>query len=352
MTGKGFMESITNVNHHNLPALCKGSAFLGSGGGGRIDELRPTVELALAKWGAIPILDMQSLKDDDYIAAIILAGSPPPYETSTQPKMLPVLERVKKDLKKPLKAIMPCEVGGTNTLTPLCIAQQSGLPVLDADLMGRGFPEFTMVTPNLYGIPPFYTYIGNLETGEVIKLDSNNYEALEKEVRLIVQSFTNSNAILIPTLLTGSQAKQVVLRGTISRAVHIGQQTNVDSLLQVVQGQIIANGTIIECDFEIKSGFHVGYFLLKTHENKIFRIEVKNEYIMLRDSNNNMIVQAPDIITLLNPEDLSVIDNNQESIGKEVLCITCKGPDVWYTDEGLNIIRSIHVTETLKTASG
>ena len=40
-----------------------------------------------------------------------------------------------------LFAVMSCEIGGANGLEPLAIAARMGLPVVDADFMGRAFPE-------------------------------------------------------------------------------------------------------------------------------------------------------------------------------------------------------------------
>ena len=40
-----------------------------------------------------------------------------------------------------LYAVMSCEIGGGNGLEPLAIGARMGLPVVDADFMGRAFPE-------------------------------------------------------------------------------------------------------------------------------------------------------------------------------------------------------------------
>ena len=36
---------------------------------------------------------------------------------------------------------MSCEIGGANGLEPLAIGARMGLPIVDADFMGRAFPE-------------------------------------------------------------------------------------------------------------------------------------------------------------------------------------------------------------------
>ena len=59
-----------------------------------------------------------------------------------------------------LFAVMSCEIGGANGLEPLAIAASMGLPVVDADFMGRAFPELQVCrilnqkfTDQLYQVP-------------------------------------------------------------------------------------------------------------------------------------------------------------------------------------------------------
>ena len=47
---------------------------------------------------------------------------------------------------------MPIEAGGLNSTMPFTVAARLGLPVVDADGMGRAFPEVQMVTATIYGI--------------------------------------------------------------------------------------------------------------------------------------------------------------------------------------------------------
>ena len=50
-------------------------------------------------------------------------------------------------------AVISNEIGGSNSLEPLIPAATAGLPVVDADGMGRAFPEFQMKTYFVYGVP-------------------------------------------------------------------------------------------------------------------------------------------------------------------------------------------------------
>ena len=49
--------------------------------------------------------------------------------------------------------LMSAEIGGLNGLVPLLVSAYSGLSVLDADWMGRAFPELNMVAPSCVAKP-------------------------------------------------------------------------------------------------------------------------------------------------------------------------------------------------------
>lgn len=62
---------------------------------------------------------------------------------------------------------MSGEIGGINTLEPLVLGAELNLPVLDADGMGRSFPELQMYAPFIYGCLPYPTAVAD-NKGEVI----------------------------------------------------------------------------------------------------------------------------------------------------------------------------------------
>lgn len=52
-----------------------------------------------------------------------------------------------------MAALIAGEIGGGNGLEPLSIASSMGVPVVDADFMGRAFPELHQMTSAIYGCP-------------------------------------------------------------------------------------------------------------------------------------------------------------------------------------------------------
>ena len=65
-----------------------------------------------------------------------------------------------------LVALVCAEIGGANSVEPLTVGAELNMPVVDADGMGRAFPELQMFLPFVYGCPPYPAAVGN-EKGEV-----------------------------------------------------------------------------------------------------------------------------------------------------------------------------------------
>lgn len=333
---------IKEINTGNLDALCRGSYFFGSGGGGSGKYLKATVEEALSQWGPVPLISVHELDDDDLVAPIGLAGSPEPFvrvEAFNQHQIKPVLELAIQDIKKPIKALMPIEIGGVNALTPFCIAGAVGLPVLDADLKGRALPEISMNSMNIHGKIPHRAYVGNPSNGEVAILHCSSFGDLEKQGRAYAQRSSRSTCVFIPSILEGREVKRLGVAGTINRSISIGNLEKLENLIQAVQGKVHFQGKVMEYSVEVKNGFLLGTLLIQTTTGEIIKIEVKNEFLHLTDANNNVIAEAPDIISLLRVDDFRSVLSDQINVGDEVICVTCRGPEIWYSDLGMTLLR-------------
>lgn len=63
-------------------------------------------------------------------------------------------------------ALVCAEIGGANSIEPLAVGAELGLPIVDADGMGRAFPELQMFLPFVYGSPAYPAAVGD-EKGNV-----------------------------------------------------------------------------------------------------------------------------------------------------------------------------------------
>lgn len=121
---------------------------MGTGGGGSPYSSCLSIRSFYDDGGRIELLDPQDLADDDLVAVVSTMGAPLVFqERMTDPAFaLKPLRIMEAYLRKPFRAVMTVEIGGCNAFQPLLVAAASGLPVVDADAMGRAFPEAQMQT--------------------------------------------------------------------------------------------------------------------------------------------------------------------------------------------------------------
>ncbi|CAM4353559.1 hypothetical protein VIAG107301_12390 [Vibrio agarivorans] len=84
-------------------------------------------------------------------------------------QMTVAFEAMELALGEKIDATFPIEVGGFNSLIPILVAAQKGIPVVDCDAMGRAFPESQMVTFFLDGLPSAPNTLAD-EKGNVVTI--------------------------------------------------------------------------------------------------------------------------------------------------------------------------------------
>ena len=136
-----------------LTDFARGAAFLGAGGGGDPYIGRLIVQQEIRNDRAINIIELQDLEDDAFVLSAACMGAPM-VMTEKLPSIRALqtaLIEMEKQAGRKADAIIPLEVGGINSTVPLALAARTGLPVVNADGMGRAFPEIQMVTFGVYG---------------------------------------------------------------------------------------------------------------------------------------------------------------------------------------------------------
>ncbi len=139
-----------------LRSLARGCAVLGTGGGGDPHIGLLLALQALEEVGPTELVDLDDLPPDALIMPCGMVGAPTVHiekiENGGEGAVLrDYLERL---TGRTVAALMPAEIGGSNGLLPLTWAGRMGLPVVDADGMGRAFPLIPQVTMHLAGIDP------------------------------------------------------------------------------------------------------------------------------------------------------------------------------------------------------
>ena len=206
----------------DLIDLASGAAFLGTGGGGDPYIGRLMVEQAMREGHDVEIIDLDSVPDDALVIPTAMMGAPTVIVEKLPggEETIASLRKLEAYLGRKAFATMPIEVGGINSTMPLVLGARLGLPIVDADGMGRAFPELQMETFAVYGVPGAPMVVSN-EHGDSALIETADNRMLEwlacgVTVRMGGTSFIAEYA------MDGKTAKRTSVPGTLSLAIEIG----------------------------------------------------------------------------------------------------------------------------------
>ena len=329
----------------NLDDLAIGSAILGSGGGGDPTNSYMMARYEMEKKDFVSLISYHDLKPDDLILPIGLIGAPlvDKEKLSTGREFIQQFEFVEKALGKKISVVMPFEIGGISSFIPLMVSAVTGLPVLDADTMGRAFPEAQMSTCNLLGAPCSPGFITD-SLGNTTIIYADNSHTLERIGRHITVAMGSSAAFgFYP--LSGLQAEKCTLPKSISKAIAIGKahreakesgKDPMAAILTLCKGVHIGSGKITDVDSVISKGFIKGSVKIE-NKNENFEIAFRNEYLLAK-RNGQISATTPDIIVLLEQNTGTPISSELLRYGLKVNLIALPAPTIWTTPEGLNVV--------------
>lgn len=180
--------------------------------------------------------------------------------------------------------------------SPLFIAGQLDLPVVDADEIGRAFPELQMSSSNLMGISPSPAFLADSQ-GNTVVVRAKDATAAEHISRHITVAM-GSNCALAIYLLEGRQAVRCTIPNTVSKAIALGRavkqsQQPIQGLLDVTGGQRLTEGTIHDINQQVRDGFLEGTVRIGDVE-----LLFQNEYLLARRG-KEVLGCTPDILMLL-----------------------------------------------------
>lgn len=334
-----------NLTIHDLEYLALGSTILGSGGGGN-----PVYEILMAqhemgKYGPVRLLDVNELQPHDLIVPVGFMGAPlvSLEKLPSGREFVQLLQFLEKILGRPVTAILPAEIGGANAFAPLLVAGRLGLPVVDADTLGRAFPQLQMSSCNLMQISAAPAFLAD-GMGNVVMVQAADASTLERIARHVTMSMGSSCAAAI-YLMDGIQAKRAVIPGTLSQAIALGRfiaearVRSADPIIALVEngkGRLLGQGTLVDINQSIKNGFLEGTVKILSSQG-IIEVLYQNEYLLARQE-DRVLATTPDILMLFESESATPITSDSLRYGQRVALVGLPAPDLWKSPEGLALV--------------
>ena len=339
------------LSRADLTDLCRGAAFLGTGGGGNPYIGRLMVEQAMDLGHSVDIIDPSEVPDDSLVIPTAMMGAPTVLieKLPRGDEAIKSLKKLEQFIGRKAYATMPIEVGGINSTIPLVVGAYLGLPVVDADGMGRAFPELQMETFAVYGVPGTPMAITN-EHGDCTLVETHNNWMMEWLARGVTIRMGGA-AYIAEYSMDGADVKRTAVPNTLSLAVKIGKcirearQRHADPMQALIDllprtpysfGKIIFAGKIVDIRRETHAGFAQGKARIQGTDSwqGIMEIEIQNENLIARvDGKVKAIV--PDLICVLDNETAEPITTEELRYGQRVAVMAVAVPPIMRTPEAL-----------------
>lgn len=326
----------------DVPALALGCAVFGTGGGGNVGTGSWAARYALDKHGPVRLISLSDLADEDIVLPMHAIGAP-----TVSQEMLPsgrepglIRDQVEQALGRPVAALMPGEIGGANGVRSVGWAAALGLPVLDADGMGRAFPEINMVAMHIRGLHPRLLVMADV-LGNVTTIRPLDGPWAERMARAICVA-SGSTALMTSYVMTAGQARGAVIESTVSQALQIGELllrkgASITNLCGALGATQIVTGKITDLERSDGGGFVRGSVVITgvaADRGRLIRLEIQNENLVVLED-GAAVATVPDLIVILDSETAHALGTDGLQYGQRVTVIAWPCDPIWRTSEGL-----------------
>ncbi len=332
-----------------LEALAIGAGVLGTGGGNHPHLELMCAEADYQRGKRVTLLSPEELADDARVAVVCIMGAPL-VTKERLPEPVAICKAVRlmeAHCGKPFDAIMSIEIGGENAFFALLVAMELGLPVVDADTMGRAFPEAQMASFAIRGLPSAPFALADVRNNSMLLPEAENALRVERIGRkAVVELGSIAGTCAAPR--TGREVKDHAILHSISRALTIGNAVRsarrqgadpVSAVLKAEKGALLFTGKVMDVSRRTTDGFVRGCATIAgggAFEGRTLEIDFQNEFSVAR-LEGERIACVPDLITVLDEETSEAIGTEVLRYGQRVAVIALSADPIMTSPEGLAV---------------
>ncbi len=331
----------------DIEALALGAWILGTGGGGtpyhRLLNMRE-----LYKAGhEVTLIDPMSLADDALVAVLSNMGAPlVGQERLADPDFATKPLRTMEDyLGRKFDAVMSLEIGGGNGVHPLMVAAMTGYPVVDADTMGRAYPEAQMTSVAVAGLQCYPLALADIRDNEVIIPRAASWKWMERISRKACTE-VGSIASTCKAPRTGREVKDHGILYTTTQAISLGcavmeaRRVHTDPVQAIVEkgvGLRLFDGKVVDVERRATEGFLRGQARIEGLDRDagaVFTVHFQNEF-SVGYRGDAPVVMTPDLICVVDSVSGDVIGTDVIRYGQRVSVLALPSPEVFLSPQGL-----------------
>lgn len=336
----------------DIEEVLVGATFLGGGGGGSLKFGIDMLE-NLVKDGVdvqLELISVDDIEESDYAAMVAGLGSPVKFLEGTPfgPEAGLAYQAFQKAFAmegKQVKYLYSGEMGGLNTFVPMMVAILSDkdlakrIKFIDADGNGRAVPELNTSLNSVRGFPPYPIGLGN-SVGDMIIAYPNTDKSAETIARTLCMAY-DLKIGFATWGMSREEMRDNIHIGCITYAQEVGKailaaQANgkiMEELEKVMTIRELCTGTIEKIEMITEGGFDYGVTTIKGDDGKTYYIDVKNENLLVRDSNGEAFITVPDIIAMLDADTAYPLTNADTKEGMRVFIGLSPAHPFWWAED-------------------
>ena len=328
-----------------------GAGIRGTGGGGN-PYLGKTQLRRLLREGAPPpaVVSPDEVPDDAVVASVGGMGAPTVgiERLARGDEWTVALRALEAHTDRRVEYLVPGEIGGANSTRPLVCAVQTGLPVIDADGMGRAFPELQMETFSIYGVRCTPAGLADLKHNSVVFADLADSVTLERYARAVTIQMGGHAGYAFP-LMSGAEVRRTAIPHTMTLAREIGaaverarraHEDPVAAVLAVAGGQVLFAGKVVDVERRMAAGFARGNVRLDglgDWRGSAMAIDFQNENLIAR-RDDTVAAVVPDLICIVDAATAAPVTTEVLRYGLRVAVLGIPAPDLLKTRKALAVV--------------
>lgn len=347
MTAPFPPSAIRPLSRDELEPLAVGAWILGAGGGGDPYHALLNLRRLYDEGVSVSLVDPLALTDDAHVAVVSTMGAPlVGEERLTDPEIAALAVRqMEEHLGRPFDAVMSLEIGGSNAFQPLMVAAVTGLPVIDADTMGRAYPEAQHSSFAIGELRPWPLTLADVRDNAVVVSRVASWRWMERISRKVCTEM-GSIAATCKAPRTGAEVKEWGVLHTVSAAIRLGRvvldarRRKEDPVAAVVEhagGLHVFSGKVVDVERRTTEGFLRGTARIEglgDHRGSTFRVDFQNEFTVAW-IDDRVRVTVPDIVCLVDVVTGEAIGTEAIRYGQRVKVVVLPAPEVQTTPKGL-----------------
>jgi DUF917 family protein len=341
----------TPITSDDIESLAVGAWILGTGGGGSPYLGLLNMRRLYAEGHRVLLMSPFDLADDDRVAVVSNMGAPlvGQERLADSRNIARAVEMQEEYSGQKFRAVMSLEIGGGNGIQPLMAAAHLGLPVVDADTMGRAYPEAQMTSVAVGDLQPNPCALYDPRGIEAIVTRVPSWKWMERASRKICVEM-GSIASTCKAPRSGAEVKEWGIHFTVSKAIGIGRrvreaqrqhQDPVAAVLDEARGKQLFRGKVVDVARRATEGFLRGRAVIEgLDEDRGSRLEIafQNEWVVAWRANGaklEAIAMSPDLICVLDTVSGTAAGTETIRYGMRVTVVALPAPPVFLTPKGL-----------------